>query len=139
MSTMPQTGACVVESSTAEYDRLVGVPHTFHEHVQDGCGRAGLRRGDRVIDGGCGPLGALLSLADLVGPTGSVVGQLVKPGWRILVQDKVFGSADVPPATPVARRRALGCSWPKSLSCAAYRRRVERALIAVVGRAGRPW
>jgi ubiquinone/menaquinone biosynthesis C-methylase UbiE len=74
MSTTPQAGTYVVESSTAEYDRLVGVAHTFDEHVQDGCRRAGLRRGDRVIDVGCGPLGALLSLADLVGPTGLVVG-----------------------------------------------------------------
>jgi ubiquinone/menaquinone biosynthesis C-methylase UbiE len=74
MRTTPQAGTYVVESSTAEYDRLVRVAHTFDEHVQDGCRRAGLRPGDRVVDVGCGPLGALLSLADLVGPTGSVVG-----------------------------------------------------------------
>src|SRR2546426_8255130 len=74
MSTTPQAGTYVVGSSAAEYDRLVGLADTFDEHVRDGCRRAGLRSGDRVIDVGCGPLGALLSLGDLVGPTGSVVG-----------------------------------------------------------------
>jgi SAM-dependent methyltransferase len=37
-------------------------------------GRAGVRSGQTVIDVGCGPLGALLPLAEIVGPTGHVVG-----------------------------------------------------------------
>lgn len=36
--------------------------------------RAGLRTGMRVIDVGCGPGHAALDMADIVGPTGSVVG-----------------------------------------------------------------
>jgi ubiquinone/menaquinone biosynthesis C-methylase UbiE len=42
--------------------------------VRDACRRIALRPGDRVIDIGCGPLGALQVLRDVVGPTGSVVG-----------------------------------------------------------------
>src|SRR5438067_4189742 len=83
MSTTPQAGTYVVESSAAEYDRLVGLADTFDEHVRDGCRRAGLRSGDRVIDVGCGPLGALLSLGDLVGPTGRWSGWTSMPRrWR---------------------------------------------------------
>jgi ubiquinone/menaquinone biosynthesis C-methylase UbiE len=64
----------VIESGARDYNRLLGYARAFDEHVQDGCRRAGLSRGQRVVDVGCGPLGALLSLANLVGPTGSVVG-----------------------------------------------------------------
>jgi ubiquinone/menaquinone biosynthesis C-methylase UbiE len=64
----------VIESGARDYDRLLGYARAFDEHVQDGCRRAGLSRGHRVVDVGCGPLGALLSLANLVGPTGFVVG-----------------------------------------------------------------
>ena len=75
MSTTPQSRSpYVVESSLGEYDRLVRVAQAFDEHVQDGWRRAGLSGGARVIDVGCGPLGALLSLANLVGPNGFVVG-----------------------------------------------------------------
>ena len=44
------------------------------QHVQDACRRAGIKPGDRIIDVGCGPLGALLTLSSVVGPTGTVVG-----------------------------------------------------------------
>jgi ubiquinone/menaquinone biosynthesis C-methylase UbiE len=44
------------------------------QFVQDACRQSGLGPGDRVIDVGCGPLGGLLTLAEVVGPGGSVVG-----------------------------------------------------------------
>lgn len=75
MSTKLQSrGTYVVESIAGEYDRLVRIAQTFDEHVQDGWRRAGLGAGARVLDVGCGPLGSLLSLANLVGPNGCVVG-----------------------------------------------------------------
>ncbi len=64
----------VVENIAGENDRLVRIAQAFDEHVQDGCRRAGLGGGARVIDVGCGPLGALLSLANLVGRNGCVAG-----------------------------------------------------------------
>jgi ubiquinone/menaquinone biosynthesis C-methylase UbiE len=44
------------------------------ERVRDACRRVGLQPGDRVIDVGCGPLGALHVLDSIVGPSGTVVG-----------------------------------------------------------------
>jgi len=64
----------VIEGSPSEYDRLVRIAQAFDPEVQDGWRRTGLRGGARVIDVGCGPLGALLSLTNLVGPKGCVVG-----------------------------------------------------------------
>lgn len=42
--------------------------------VKDACERVGLRPGDKVVEVGCGPLGALPALAEVVGPSGTVVG-----------------------------------------------------------------
>ena len=57
-----------------EVERLVVQARLRDPHLGDGLRRAGIRPGDKAIDVGCGPLGALLVLADLVGPTGTVVG-----------------------------------------------------------------
>ena len=57
-----------------EVERLVVQARLRDQHIGDGLRRAGIRPGDKAIDVGCGPLGALLVLADLVGPTGTVVG-----------------------------------------------------------------
>lgn len=59
---------------TTEGERLVSSAHLRDPHVRDGLRRVGLLPGAKVIDIGCGPLGALLVLAELVGPTGTVVG-----------------------------------------------------------------
>jgi len=75
MSTRLETrGTYVVESIVGEYDRLVRIAHAFDDDVRDGWRRTGLGGGARVIDVGCGALGALQSFANLVGPTGCVVG-----------------------------------------------------------------
>jgi len=42
--------------------------------VKEACQRAGLKAGDSAIDVGCGPLGALPALAEMVGPAGTVFG-----------------------------------------------------------------
>jgi ubiquinone/menaquinone biosynthesis C-methylase UbiE len=79
-TTTPSHGTYVVQSSAEEYDRLVRVAQGFDPDVQDGWRRAGLGVGARVIDVGCGPLGALLSFANLVGSNGCVVGLDFNPG-----------------------------------------------------------
>ncbi len=60
--------------SSAEHARLqfqaVELEQSSRQHLQ----RAGIQRGWRVIDVGCGPQGVLHVLADLVGPTGTIVG-----------------------------------------------------------------
>ena len=57
-----------------EVERLVVNARLRDPHIRDGLQRTGIRPGDKAIDVGCGPLGALLVLADMVGPTGTVVG-----------------------------------------------------------------
>src|SRR5262245_22198608 len=59
---------------STEVERLVATARLRDPHIRDGLRRTGIRPGDKTIDIGCGPLGALLVLADMVGPTGTVVG-----------------------------------------------------------------
>jgi ubiquinone/menaquinone biosynthesis C-methylase UbiE len=62
------------DRSQADHERLVRQARLIDDFAREACLRAGLRPGDHAIDVGCGPLGALPVLADLVGPTGTVVG-----------------------------------------------------------------
>jgi ubiquinone/menaquinone biosynthesis C-methylase UbiE len=57
-----------------EADRLTVHARLRDPHVRDGLRRIGIGAGQKAIDIGCGPLGALLVLAEFVGPTGTVVG-----------------------------------------------------------------
>ena len=66
--------AYVLEPSAAEVDRLLTASRLLAPLVAEACDRAGLGAGGRLIDVGCGPLGALGVLSDLVGPSGTVVG-----------------------------------------------------------------
>jgi SAM-dependent methyltransferase len=64
----------VFEPSDAEHRRLVRMARLGEAQVREGCARAGVGAGAAVVEFGCGPLGALGTLADLVGPGGVVVG-----------------------------------------------------------------
>jgi SAM-dependent methyltransferase len=57
-----------------ELDRLMVHARLRDPHVRDGLRRIGIQAGHKAIDVGCGPLGALLVLAELTGPSGTVVG-----------------------------------------------------------------
>jgi SAM-dependent methyltransferase len=58
----------------ADQDRLIRFSETLSGFTTEACVRAGLGPGGRAIDIGCGLLGALLVLAEQVGPDGRVVG-----------------------------------------------------------------
>ena len=64
----------VFEQSAVDHSRLALVSNWSDELTLEACNRAGLNAGARVIDVGCGPIGALQLLAELVGPSGTVVG-----------------------------------------------------------------
>jgi SAM-dependent methyltransferase len=64
----------VVEMSEAELHRLLSIAEKGAAQVQMSCLRAGLGPGGRAIDVGCGALGALKELAEIVGSSGIVVG-----------------------------------------------------------------
>lgn len=64
----------VLEASEAEHARLIRLARRNAETVREMCARAGVTAGSRLVDVGCGPVGALLELAELAGPQGTVVG-----------------------------------------------------------------
>src|SRR5215471_16766629 len=64
----------VFDQTQVDHDRLNRQARFLNPFAREACGRAGLKDGDRAIDVGCGPLGALPVLAELVGPRGTVVG-----------------------------------------------------------------
>src|SRR5436190_15454572 len=64
----------MLAASEAEHARLVALARRFVDQVGEMCARADVGAGARVVDVGCGSLGALLELAEIAGPSGSVVG-----------------------------------------------------------------
>lgn len=68
------TAYALTSEGETEMKRLVGIADFLDPHVRDGLRRTDLGPGGRAIDVGCGALGALLTLSDVVGPAGVVVG-----------------------------------------------------------------
>jgi ubiquinone/menaquinone biosynthesis C-methylase UbiE len=64
----------VIDVDPTELDRLVNIARLMEGPVREGFGTTTIGPGSRVIDIGCGTLGALPVLADIVGPLGTVVG-----------------------------------------------------------------
>ena len=63
-----------IEMSEPELQRLLRLAAVGSDVVRTSCFLAGLGAGGRVVDVGCGALGALRDLAEMVGPSGQVVG-----------------------------------------------------------------
>ena len=69
----------VLGTHSAELQRL-GRQHTYwREECRSGLQRAGFGPGDRLLDLGCGPGFCSLELAELVGPSGQVLGLDLSP------------------------------------------------------------
>jgi ubiquinone/menaquinone biosynthesis C-methylase UbiE len=68
------SGTYVLDSGTDELDRLVRAAGLLAPIARAAFAQAGLSRGGRAIDLGCGPLGGLATLHDVVGDDGLVVG-----------------------------------------------------------------
>jgi ubiquinone/menaquinone biosynthesis C-methylase UbiE len=64
----------VFDRTDADHARLIRQARLLDGFGREACLRAGLGPGQQVIDVGCGPLGLLPVLAELVGPDGVVVG-----------------------------------------------------------------
>jgi ubiquinone/menaquinone biosynthesis C-methylase UbiE len=64
----------ILDGGDADLQRLMGVSEAFAEPARRAFTRAGVTEGWTVIDCGCGPMGAIAVLAEMVGPTGRVVG-----------------------------------------------------------------
>src|SRR5262245_32810347 len=73
MSELSQTGY-LFDRKQGDQERLIRSSEALGRFVTEACLRAGLGPGGRAIDIGCGPLGALPALAELVGSEGRVAG-----------------------------------------------------------------
>jgi SAM-dependent methyltransferase len=70
----PSAGQYLLAASEAEHARLIAAARRAAPTVREMCARAEVGAGARVVDVGCGPVGALLELAEIAGPGGAVVG-----------------------------------------------------------------
>src|SRR5688572_9387139 len=64
----------VFDRTQLDHKRLVRQARRQDVFAREACVRAGLGAGDRAVDVGCGPRGALPVLAEVVGPAGVVLG-----------------------------------------------------------------
>ena len=64
----------ILDGGDEDLRRLLGVAESAAELARSAFRRAGLREGWHVIECGCGPIGGLAVMAEMVGPAGRVVG-----------------------------------------------------------------
>jgi ubiquinone/menaquinone biosynthesis C-methylase UbiE len=64
----------ILDGSDEDLRRLLGVAETTREMARSAFRRVGMQEGWRAIDCGCGPIGGLAVMAEMVGPAGQVVG-----------------------------------------------------------------
>ena len=73
-ATVDQVRRYILDGSDADLRRLLSLSESFAEHARRALRRVGIGQGWTVIDCGCGPIGGLAVLAEMVGPAGRVVG-----------------------------------------------------------------
>ena len=64
----------ILDGGDEDLRRLLGVAETAREMARSAFRRVGMREGWHAIDCGCGPIGGLAVMAEMVGPAGRVVG-----------------------------------------------------------------
>lgn len=73
-TTAEPAGRYVLDGSDEDLRRLLTISEVTAETARRAFGRVGICAGWTAIDCGCGPLGGLAVLAEMVGPAGRVVG-----------------------------------------------------------------
>ena len=64
----------ILDGSDEDLRRLLGVAETTREMAHSAFRKVGMQEGWHAIDCGCGPVGGLAVMAEMVGPAGRVVG-----------------------------------------------------------------
>jgi ubiquinone/menaquinone biosynthesis C-methylase UbiE len=64
----------ILDGSDQDLRRLLSIAETTREMARSAFRRVGMQAGWRAVDCGCGPLGGLAVMAEMVGPAGRVVG-----------------------------------------------------------------
>lgn len=67
-------GRYILDGSDQDLQRLLKISELTADTARAAFGQVGVQQGWNVIECGCGPIGGLAVLAELVGPTGRVVG-----------------------------------------------------------------
>ena len=69
-----RTRRYLLDSSDEDLQRLLNIAELSAEPTRAAFQKVGVKQGWRVLDCGCGPVGALAVMAEMVGPEGQVVG-----------------------------------------------------------------
>jgi precorrin-6B methylase 2 len=69
----------VLDGGDEDLRRLLGIAELSAEMTRTAFGRIGVQQGWAAIDCGCGPIGGLAVMAEMVGPGGRVVGVDMNP------------------------------------------------------------
>lgn len=64
----------VLDGSDEDLRRLLGVAHVSADMARSAFRRIGVQEGWKAIECGCGPIGGLAVMVEMVGPSGTVVG-----------------------------------------------------------------
>lgn len=64
----------ILDGNDDDLRRLLGIAEASGEMARAAFRRVGMREGWHAIDCGCGPIGGLAVMAEMVGPAGRVVG-----------------------------------------------------------------
>jgi ubiquinone/menaquinone biosynthesis C-methylase UbiE len=64
----------ILDGSDEDLRRLLSIAETTREMARSAFRRVGMQQGWHAIDCGCGPIGGLAVMAEMVGPAGRVVG-----------------------------------------------------------------
>src|SRR5262244_1010384 len=64
----------ILDGSDEDLRRLLGIAEVSGEMARAAFRRVGMQEGWKAIDCGCGPIGGLAVMAEMVGPAGRVVG-----------------------------------------------------------------
>jgi ubiquinone/menaquinone biosynthesis C-methylase UbiE len=64
----------ILDGTDEDLRRLLAIAEISAEMARAAFGRLGMRQGWTAIDCGCGPIGGLAVMAEMVGPTGRIVG-----------------------------------------------------------------
>ncbi len=71
----------ILDGTDQDLRRLLSIAELSAEMARSAFGRLGVRQGWNAIDCGCGPIGGLAVMAEMVGPAGRVVGIDFSRGW----------------------------------------------------------
>jgi ubiquinone/menaquinone biosynthesis C-methylase UbiE len=64
----------ILDGTDEDLRRLVGIAHGAADMARTALRKVGVQEGWRAIDCGCGPLGGMAVMSEMVGPSGRVVG-----------------------------------------------------------------